>query len=79
MQGEYIAIEKTTCVGRGIYDEEFEIVDVHATVRYAQKELMRHRMKIEGQKVAFLQANSITRWSRASNGSFFFDFIISLL
>ena len=58
MQGWYIAIERKSSVGRGIFEieeEEFEITDVSTTVKYSQKELLRHRVWIKDNRIVFYQ------------------------
>ena len=62
MQGWYIAIERKSSVGRGIFEieeEEFEITDVSTTVKYSQKELLRHRVWIKDNRIVFYQAGAI--------------------
>ena len=71
MQGWYIAIERNSSVGRGIFEieeEEFEITDVSTTVKYSQKELLRHRVWIKDNRIVFYNAGL-----RQHDGVFFQD------
>ena len=71
MHGWYIAVERKSSVGRGIFEieeEEFEITDISTTVKYSQKELLRHRVWIKGNRMVFYNAGVVQH-----DGIFFQD------
>ena len=55
-------IERKSSVGRGIFEieeENLKITDVSTTVKYSQKELLRHRVWIKDNQIVFYQAGAI--------------------